>query len=191
VKELAMTSTRPAVTALHGEFRDVLRDADGRVVWDRGWSHNAIVTDFRRLLAAFVRGAPSSADGIVGLQVGAGLPAWDGAGGPPTPSTTQVALVDPAPHLVPRASLQLDFVDESTGAVSAVPTRKLQVRAVLGPGVPAWPEVPPGPHATSTLREFGLRGRLDGNPVLLNYRTHPAIAKDPASTLERTIWLVF
>jgi hypothetical protein len=186
-----MIASQPLVTDLHGEFRDVLRDARGRVVWDRGMCHNAIVADFRRVLAAFVRGAPSAADGIVGLQVGAGLAAWDGAGGPPPPSTSQAALVDPAPHLVPRTSLQLDFVDATTGAVSAVPTRKLQVRAVLGPGVPAWPEVPPGPHATSTLREFGLVGRLDGSPVLLNYRTHPAIAKDPASTLERTIWLVF
>jgi len=41
------------------------------------------------------------------------------------------------------------------------------------------------------LREFGLIASLDGVPVLINYRTHPAIAKDPVSTLERTIWLVF
>ena len=28
-------------------------------------------------------------------------------------------------------------------------------------------------------------------PPLINYVTHPAIVKDPTSTLERTIWLVF
>ena len=27
--------------------------------------------------------------------------------------------------------------------------------------------------------------------VSINYVTHPAIVKDPTSTLERTIWLVF
>jgi len=27
--------------------------------------------------------------------------------------------------------------------------------------------------------------------VLIDYVTHPAIAKDPVSTLTRTIWLVF
>ena len=183
-----MTPTEPTVTDLHGRFRDVLLRADGSLAWDRGWCANAIVTDFRRVLAAFVRGTPSSADGIVGLQVGAGLPAWDGAGGPPPPSTSQTTLVDPVPHLVPRAGLQLSFVDPVSGAPSAAPTRSLQVRASLGPGVPAWPD---GTHPTATLREFGLVGRLDGTQVLLNYRTHPAIAKDPASTLERTIWLVF
>jgi hypothetical protein len=52
--------------------------------------------------------------------------------------------------------------------------------------------VPPPPyHSAPTLREFGLVATLNGSEVLLNYRTHPAIAKDPVSTLDRTIWLVF
>jgi hypothetical protein len=54
--------------------------------------------------------------------------------------------------------------------------------------VPNWPDAN---HPTSTLREFGLAAQLNGVTVLINYRTHPAIAKDPASTLERTVWLVF
>jgi len=142
------------------------------------------------VLAAFVRGEPVVANGIVGLQVGAGLPAWD-RDGVPVPSGSETALTDPAPHLVTRDRLEMSFVDPVTGAPSAEPTRSLQVRAALGPGVPPWPDVPEGPHATSTLREFGLVGQLQGTQVLLNYRTHPAIAKDPASTLDRTIWLVF
>ncbi|KKK06430.1 hypothetical protein [Micromonospora sp. HK10] len=177
---------RPAA-GLYGQFRDVLYDADGEPRWDRGWVRNTIVTDFRRLLAGFVRGTPTTAESVLGLAVGAGLPAWD-ASGPPQPSPTQAALVDPHPHLVPRAQLQLDYIDPATGTISATPTGTLQLKALLGPAVPAWPD---GNHATSTLREFGLVARLDGTQVLLNYRTHPAIAKDPASTLERTIWLVF
>lgn len=180
----------PPAAGPHGRFRDVLRDVNGGVVWDRGWVGNAIVTDFRRLLAAFVRGSPT-ADGVMGLQVGAGRPEWDDSGGPPPPSTAQAELVDPAPHLIPREDLQLGFVDPETGSPSSTPTRSLEIRASLGPGVPPWPDLPDGPHSTSTLREFGLVGRLDGELVLLNYRTHPAIAKDPASTLDRTVWLVF
>lgn len=177
---------RPA-EGLYGQFRDILYDAAGRPVWDRGWVRNTIVADCRRLLAGFVRGTPTSAEAVFGLAVGAGLPAWD-AGGTPPPSPNQAALVDPHPHLVPRAQLQLDYINPANGTVSAQPTGTLQLKAVLGPGVPAWPD---GNHATSTLREFGLVSRLDGTQILMNYRTHPAIAKDPASTLERTIWLVF
>ena len=172
---------------LYGQFRDVIRGAAGPLVVDRGWEHNAIVVDCRRLLAGFIRGTPTAVEGIVGLEVGMGLPSWDAAG-PPPPTPAQAALVDAHPHQVPRSDLQLEFIDPATGAVSPAPTGTLQIKATLGPGIPAWPDAD---HATSTLREFGLIARLDGNPVLINYRTHTAIAKDPASTLERTVWLVF
>ncbi|MBO0869182.1 MAG: hypothetical protein J2P15_11495 [Micromonosporaceae bacterium] len=177
---------RPAA-GLYGKFRDVLRDRAGSIVWDRGWVRNAIVVDCRRLLAGFMRGAPTATQGVLGLQVGAGAPSWDTAG-TPAPTANQVALVDAQPFTLPRSQLQLDFIDPATGAVSAQPTGTLQVKAVLGPGVPNWPDAN---HPTSTLREFGLAAQLNGATVLINYRTHPAIAKDPASTLERTVWLVF
>jgi hypothetical protein len=170
---------------LYGMYRDVLRDAGGRMIRETPWVKNAIVTDCRRLLAGFLRGAPTMTLGIQGLQVGAGLASWD-AVPPPAPSPAQVALVDPFPFTVSGASLQMDFLVGNV--VSAAPTNRLQVRAILGPGVPPWPD---GTHADATLREFGLRAQLDGAPVLINYRTHPAIPKDPVSTLERTIWLVF
>jgi hypothetical protein len=82
----------------------------------------------------------------------------------------------------------MDFIDPTTGAVAPQPTGTLQIKAVFGPSVPPWPD---DHHLTSTLREFGLAARLDGTPILINYRNHAAVAKDPASTLERTIWLVF
>jgi hypothetical protein len=181
-----MSNAESVTVELHGMFRDVLRDADGNVTWDSGWQKNAIVADCRRLLAGFMRGAPSTTLGIQGLRVGAGLPVWDQPPGPPPPTPNQVALVDPNPFTVQRASLQLAYLTGAT--VTATPTNRLQIVATLGPGVPPWPD---GTHSTATLREFGLFGRLDGTDVLLNYRTHPAIAKDPSSTLERTIWLIF
>ena len=169
-------------------YRDVLRDAAGRVKWTRGWQKNAIVTDCRRLLAGFMRGAPTGTLGIQGLQVGTGLAAWDQPPGPPPPTAGQVALVDPHPFTIPLADLQIDFLALTSDSVSADPTNRLQIVASLGPGVPSWPDAN---HATSTLREFGLVGALDGATLLINYVTHPAIVKDPTSTLERTIWLVF
>jgi len=170
---------------LYGMYRDVLRDERGRVVWEGACVKNVIVTDCRRLLAGFLRSAPTVSLGIQGLQVGAGLASWDGTG-PPAPNATQVSLVDPFPFTVPAAALQKDFI--VGGVVSATPTNRLQIRATLGAGVPPWPDAN---HADITLREFGLIASLDGATVLINYRTHPAIPKDPVSTLERTIWLVF
>jgi hypothetical protein len=172
---------------LYGQFRDVLYDAEGGRVWDRGWVRNTIVADCRRLLAGYVRGTPTAAEAVFGLAVGAGLGAWD-TSGPPQPSPNQAALVDTHQHLVPRAQLQLEYINPANGTISAQPTGTLQLKAVLGPGVPTWPDID---HPTSTLREFGLVAKLNGTQILINYRTHPAIAKDPASTLERTIWLVF
>jgi len=73
---------------LYGMFRDMLCDERGRVVWERPWVKNVIVTDCRRLLAGFLRGAPTATLSIQGLQVGAGLATWDGTG-PPAPNPTQ------------------------------------------------------------------------------------------------------
>lgn len=174
---------------LSGVYRDVLRNAHGRVIWDRGWRTNTIVADCRRLLAGFMRGDPTSAVGIQELQVGAGRAEWDQ--NPPLPNEMQGSLVDLAPYHVPLNSLKIDYLDG--GNPSSNPTRRLQIVATLGPKVPEWPEPGNGLpiHPTATLREFGLVGQLDGAPVLINYVTHVAIVKDPFSTLERTIWLVF
>ncbi|WP_432949924.1 hypothetical protein ACQPXM_17740 [Kribbella sp. CA-253562] len=173
-----------ATDRLSGRYRDVLLGHDGRVVWDRGWRSNTIVGDCRKLLAALVRGAPA-ATGITGLRVGAGLAAWD-ASGPPTATSGTTRLVDPNPFTAGPAALRMDFLTAAT--VSATPTNRLQIHVTLGPNLPSWPD---GNHPVSSLREFGLAATLDGAPVLLNYVTHPVIAKDPASTLQRTIWLTF
>jgi hypothetical protein len=172
---------------LRGMYCDVLRNAAGQVTWESGWRPNVIVVDCRRLLAGLMRSAAGTL-GIQGLQVGAGNPAWDQAG-TPAANPNQTSLEDTQPHTQP---VTFDYVDEATGAPTGSPTRRLQIRAVLGTADPPWPEPGPNPaHPTRTLREFGLVGSLNGSTVLINYVRHPAIVKDPASTLERTIWLVF
>ncbi len=171
-------------TKMKGVYHDVLRNAGGRVIWDRGWKCNAIVDNCHRLLAAFVGGGTASV-GVQGLRVGQGRDAWDQAGPPPA-TALQIALVDPSPFLVPHASLQIDYLNG--GTVTSTPTNKLQIIATLGPNVPPWPDAS---HASLNLREFGLVGTLNGAETLINYVTHPVIVKDPASTLTRTIWLTF
>ena len=179
-------SESPTVT-LHGLYHDVLRDPRGDVIWDRGWNKNAIVKTCRSLLASFMAGT-GPALGIDGVLLGAGLPSWDQDVGKPSPDTLpeRTALFDANPYKFPKSELKIDFLDG--GTVTTTPTNRIQIFAKLGPGVPSWPD---GNHVTSNLREFGLVGTLGGNPVLLNYVMHPVITKDPASTLERTIWLVF
>ncbi len=175
-----------ATEHLYGMYRDVLRDAAGRILWDRGWKKNLIVDGCRVLLAELTRNS-AGALGIQGLQVGAGLASWDTT--PQPPASADTVLQDPHPYTVPLGSLQFDFV-QLDGTVSATPTNRLQILATLGPLVPTWPDVN---HPTITLREFGLVGKLSGvvTPQLMNCVRHPAIIKDPVSTLERTIWLTF
>ncbi len=179
-----METTDSPTVALHGMYRDVLRAGDGRLIWDHGWTPNTIVMNFRNLLAGFVGGGSPSL-GIQGLRVGQGSDSWD-TNGPPAATPAQTALVDPNPFLAPRAALQIDYLNGAT--VTKTPTNRLQIVATLGPNLPSWPDAN---HATGNLREFGLVGTLNGAETLMNYVTHPVIVKDPASTLTRTIWLVF
>lgn len=171
---------------LRGTYRDRLYTAQGQLIWDRGWCSNVIVVDCRRLLAGFMLGTPNTL-GIQALQVGAGLEIWDDAP-PARPQATDTALIDPHPFTIARADLNIAFLDPTSDATSPLPTNRIQIRATLKAGVPPWADVN---HATSTLREFGLVARLNGSDVLINNVRHSGIAKDPTSTLERTIWLVF
>jgi hypothetical protein len=195
-QEGLMPSTEFAATELHGMYRDVITNAGGNVTFDSGWKKNIILDGFRRLLASFARGPSptgpqSTALGIDSLLIGAGLAAWDTPPGPPPPDATRTTLYDAngfaVPHNPqPNADFQIDFLQG--GTVAGTQTNALQIVVRLAPAVPPWPDAN---HPTRTLREFGLVGLLNGAPVLLNHVTHPAIVKDPTSTLERTIWLVF
>ena len=108
-----------------------------------------------------------------------------------SPSDTQ--LTDPNYYSLPRTDpdFTIDFLDPTTSAVVPTATNKLQIVAKFGPNKPNWPDLPGGTHPTGTMREFGLYGQIEGSQILINHVRHPAIAKDPQSTLERTIWLIF
>lgn len=179
-----MLTTEDNACGLQGTYHDTLHGPGGDAIWDRGWKRNAIVRNCRQLLAGFMGGTPQSL-GIQGLMVGRGLDSWDQTP-PPAASPTQTALIDANPFLVPRAALQIDFIDN--GTVTTTPTNQLQIVATLGPNLPPWPDTN---HVTGNLREFGLVGKLNNNLTLINYVIHPVIVKDPASTLTRTIWLTF
>jgi hypothetical protein len=186
-----MLNQESPTVALEGSYRDVLCDAGGRVTWDGGWRKNLIVQGCRQLLAQMMCGQGVTAVGIQGLQVGAGSAAWDsGLPPPPTPSDTQ--LIDPNPFTVIASSLVFSYLDPLTGVVSLAPTNRLQIVATLGPNEPSWPDAN---HTTSTLREFGLVGKVgtgaSAETVLINEVRHVAIPKDAVSTLVRTIQLVF
>jgi hypothetical protein len=182
-----MARTEKVALNLYGTYRDILRDGSGGVIRDSGWRKNVIVTDARRLLAGFLLGTADTL-GIQGLQLGQGLDIWDDAAGPPPPTETDTALIDPNPHLIPVGEMEIDFLEVGSDTPSVLATNRIQIRATIGPGVPPWPD---GTHPASTLREFGLVARLNGTNVLVNNVRHLAITKDPTSTLERTIWLVF
>ena len=46
-----MATTEHSTVVLHGLYRDVLRDPNGRVLWERGWNQN----NHRAELSAFAR----------------------------------------------------------------------------------------------------------------------------------------
>ncbi|KUJ69074.1 hypothetical protein ACZ90_14635 [Streptomyces albus subsp. albus] len=169
-----------------GEYRDVLLDPAGRVLWDSGVRRNTIVADCRRLLCGFVHSGDTETRGITGLQLGQGHDSWDRPPGPPLALATDDQLADPAPYTVAAASLQIDYLSGPT--IMAAPTNQLQIVATLGPNVPPWPD---SAHGNRTLREFALVGTLGTKTVLIDYVIHPAIPRDPESTLKRTIRLVF
>ncbi|OLE22664.1 MAG: hypothetical protein AUI36_33830 [Cyanobacteria bacterium 13_1_40CM_2_61_4] len=189
-EEALMRKTEFATTELHGIYRDVIRDAGGTVISDSGWRKNLILDGFRKLLASFAHGPgaapPSNALGIEEVQFGRGDPAWDVT--PPTPDPTRTALTDAGFISVPRflaaatpnPDFQIQFLVGGVG--SPTETNIVEVVATLQTT---------GPGPSVTLREFGLVGRLNGNPLLLNHVAHPAIAKDPTTTLTRTVRFVF
>ncbi|MDH5575739.1 MAG: hypothetical protein OEY80_09665 [Nitrospirota bacterium] len=169
---------------IQGLYRDMLKDADNRLVSDSGWRSNTILNGCRILLAGFMKN--ESVMGIQSLAVGQGNVVWDTDGVPaPNPETT-TALENPAALTIPFADLEIVFLDHKDQAVNT-PTPRLQITATLKPGFPA----PIAPTSVYPLREFGLWGRLGSKDFLINNIRHPVLLKDNTSTLIRIIRLYF
>ncbi|MBA2669172.1 MAG: hypothetical protein H0U67_02240 [Gemmatimonadetes bacterium] len=170
---------------MRGIFRDVLRDLDGRILYDSGWRSNTIVTRCRILLSAFL--ANDSASGIQYLAVGRGGDAWDGTGAPPSPPESTTDLVNRSgDDPIARDDLDIVYLD-GNDEVQAEPSPRLQITATLAPG---YPRALPG-LSTYPLCEFGLFGRLGGTDYMINSIRHPVIHKDESATLIRVVRLYF
>src|SRR2546430_16531368 len=112
--------------AIEGRYRDVLTDAQGRVLFDRGWRSNTIVADCRRLLAGFLHGTGTVVTPITALLIGEGDPAWD-TGTPPNPSPTATIPSLPGHTALVRrtgnpAGTSLDFAYVDTAVAPPAPT---------------------------------------------------------------------
>jgi hypothetical protein len=168
---------------LQGNYRDVLRDAHGRIKHDSGWRSNLVVNSARMLLAAFLKNDATSL-GIQSLKIGKGESAWDDA--PPKPAATDEGLHDPEAFIVPKDKLQIDYLNDSDLVVTG-PTTRLQITVTLKPGEP--PSV--GDTKNYPLREFGLFGSLAGTPFMIDYVIHPVINKGEEDTFIRSVRLIF
>ena len=173
-----------AGNVISGIYRDRLIAPDGQVVFDSDWKSNMIVLRCRVLLTGFMRN-DATAQGIKSMKVGRGDPAWDNLVQIPKPDPNVTdQLVDNAPFVIPLANLKLEYLNPQTDDLSAAPTNRLQVTAVLGPNQPAAPNPYP-------LREFGLFGQMTATEFMIDYVRHPLIEKDNLMTLERKLRLAF
>ncbi len=171
-------------SGIKGIYRDILHDAHGRVLEDRGWRHNTILDGCRSLLAGFMMN--ETAGGIVALAVGQGNPDWDGDGAPTPDPVTTTGLVNRYNPAIPFSELDVVYLDQNDHVITG-PSTRLQITATMDPGYPA----PIGPSTTFPLREFGLFGLLNSTEIMINTIRHPVLHKDVTSTLIRVIRLYF
>jgi hypothetical protein len=177
--------------SIKGFYRDILKGADDRLLYDSGWVSNTIVDRCRILLAGFVRNDPLyPTQGIQYLAVGQGLEAWDAEGVPalkPQEIQEITALINQYEPAILLKELDVVYLDDGDEAVTdPTPTNRLQITATLGPGYPD-----PAPRTTYPLRNFGLFGRFAGEDYMINCVRHPVIHKDASATLIRVIRLYF
>lgn len=188
--------------AVKGLYRDVLENADGRVLYDSGWVPNTIVAGCHILLAGLIKNDPS-VRGIQYLAVGRGEEDWDqprtheiedqpGTHETESTATDLIAQYEPTISVTDqdnqdKCKIDLTYLDENDKATDK-PTNCLQLTAYLKPGYPA-PDA--APLSTYPLREFGLFGEIKGTSCMINNVRHSVIHKDKSSTLVRTIRLYF
>lgn len=163
---------------LRGMYRDTLFDSATRLVFDSGWISNTIVENGRILLASFMKGEPNI-DGIYLMKVGKGLDAWSNQ--PEQPAVSATDLTAPYSNNVLIDSKQDIFYLDEKNNQTVEPTRRLEIRVVLGQDFPVKSE-------TSKLREFGLFSK---DLRMINCVYHPLIQKAASETLIRVVRLFF
>ncbi len=171
-------------STIKGTYRDILRDAEGHTIEDRGWQNNTILQGFRSLLAGFMMN--ETAAGITGLVVGQGDPAWDTDGTPAPNAATTTALIRRYNPIIPFSELDVVFLNQNDQVIAG-PSSRLQITATLNSTYPT----ATAPATSYPLREFGLLARFDGTEILINNIRHPVLHKEETSTLIRIIRLYF
>lgn len=163
-----------------GEFRDILFDPDGKLVWETPWQHNLIVDALRRLLAALVKG-DALGEPLSFWAVGTGEEVWDDGTLPPEAARrTRTTLFNETGRKAIPAG-QITFMGGPF-------TNRLEITMEFTTA-----DIPGG--ATDwRLREFGLFAggtTTAGSGILINHRIHPRIDLQAGFTLQRTLRLTF
>lgn len=162
-----------------GEYRDVLIDGEGRILFESPWRRNLIVNTLRKLLAAHIKG-DTQGKPIAYWAIGAGQASWDGGGALPSDADRRnlVQLYrETGRKTVPAG--QIKFLGGTL-------TNQLEIRSEFTAGDIS--------GADKSLREFGLfaGGSSAANSgLLINHRIHPRIDMQAGFTLQRTLRLTF
>jgi hypothetical protein len=168
----------PDRSGRHGEHLDVLRDAQGSVLFARPWGSNVLVATCNKLLAALIKG-DTLGHAVSFWAVGSGDPSWDGGNAPPDSVRVSYTQLQNEVGRKPVPAGSIAFLGGSF-------TNQLQI-------VMSFTSADLGGGAVS-LREFGLfaGGTTTANSgTLINHRAHGRIDMQPGFTLERTLNLTF
>lgn len=160
-----------------GEFRDVIRYKDGRVV-ETPWNKNLIVDDIIKAIACALKGDA----GIKYWAVGKGLDAWDDVN-PPAPAVGDTQLVDEIGRKAISAG-SFQYVD-GAGAPSVPITNRILITVVFD-----------YVDCNGNWREFAIVGGStaaegENTGILLNHKTHGLIVKTNSMEIERQIRFTF
>lgn len=159
-----------------GEFRDVIRYADGNVeVTD--WSNNVIVNDVNKAIAY----ALAQKGGATYWAVGKGLDSWDNTN-PPSPNVTDTRLVGEIGRKQILAS-NISFLTPE-GQPSEVPTNVILIKVTFTSS-----------DCNGDWREFAIVGGnatdTKDSGILINHKTHKLISKDSNMEIERQMKFTF
>ncbi len=171
---------------IKGEYRDVL-SRDGKLLEDRDWRSNKIVTDFGLFLAALMKKDFTKQVGLEYLAVGNGSDNetqfktrvksfFDSSGGYP--------LQDSMGWIWAKKIETVSYLQNNLPTQQV--SNELEITVKMPPGTPS--------SGTLTFSEFALIGIEEPNTDtlrLVNYVKHGPITKDPSMSLDRTIRLRF
>lgn len=168
---------------LQGYYRDQVRNAKHRLIWDGGWRANRVVQSCNGLLAALMKGE-AGFSGILFWAVGEGASSWDRL--MPSPKAEDDRLTQEIVRK-PLSAEDIHYLDEANQMVEG-PTARLQIGATF-----TLEDL--GGEGIRSLREFGLFGgdatAAADSGWMIDYVIHPRIQVSAGMTLTRNLYLTF